>query len=171
MLFSNLICQNPNFRTRQEKNQHLTDSLIPPEFLAKGRSLFFIWALRWQKSIQKHRPPSFFLTSTTMLHHTLWLGHMVPKSSISCRWLQTSSTKGGICQNCSLKGISLVILIMCSVEWVQPSSLGSKEKTSWYLTRSDWAEPTSPRGHDSKPLRPSSSNNLSCLCFTVNLDV
>ena len=45
-------------------------------------------------------------------------------------------------------------LIMCSVEWVQPSSLGSNEKTSWYLARSDQAESTSSGGHDFKPLSP-----------------
>ena len=83
---------------------------------------------------------------------------MAPKSSISHRWLQTFSTKGGgICLNHSLKGVSSVILIICLVEWVQPSLPGSNEKTSWYSTKSDWAESDSSRGHDSKPLRSSSS--------------
>ena len=77
--------------------------------------------LRWQNSMQKCRPPSFFLTNTTALHHTLWLGLIVPDSSISHRWLQTSSTGSrGICLNHSLKGVSSVTFIMCSVEWVQP---------------------------------------------------
>ena len=35
-----------------------------------------MWALRWQKSIQKHRPLSFFQTNTTALHHALCLGKL-----------------------------------------------------------------------------------------------
>ena len=120
--------------------------------------------------MQKHRLLSFSLTNTTVLHHALWLGGMVPESSISHRWLQTSSTKGGgIHLNLSLKEVSSITLIMCLVEWVQPSSLGSNEKTSWYLARSNQVESASSRGHNSKPLRSSSSNSLPCLCLAVNL--
>ena len=105
-----------------------------------------------------------------MLHHTLWLGHMVPKCSISCRWLWTSSTKGGgIHLNHSLKGVSSVTLVMCLVKCVQPSLLGSSKKTSWYSIKSDWAESANSRGHDAKPLKSSSSSNLPCLCLMVNL--
>ena len=106
-----------------------------------------MWTLRWQKLMQKHRLPSFFMTDTTALYHTLWLGHMVPKSCISHSWLQTSSTKGGgICQNHSLQGVSSVIFIMCSVEWVKPSSPSSSKKTSWYSTKSYQAESANSRG-------------------------
>ena len=72
---------------------------------------------RWQKSMQNHKPPSFFLINTTALHHALWLGQIAPDSSISWRWLQTSLTRGrGIHLNHSLKGVSSVTLIVCSVE-------------------------------------------------------
>ena len=122
------------------------------------------------KSIQKHRPLSFFLTRTTMLHHVLWLGRMAPKSSISHRWLWTSSTKGrGIHQNCSLKGALSVIFITCLVEWVQPTLPSSSRKTSWYSTKSDWAESANSWGHNAKPLKSSSSSNFPCLCLLVNL--
>ena len=70
-----------------------------------------MWAFRWQKLMQNHRPPSFFLTNTTALHQALWLGWMAPDSNISCKWFQTSSTNGGgICLNCSLRGVSSVLL-------------------------------------------------------------
>ena len=74
-------------------------------------------AFKQQKSMQNCRPPSFFLTNTTALHHALWLGQIVSDSSISHRLFQTSSTRGGgIHLNHSLKGVSSVTLIVCSVE-------------------------------------------------------
>ena len=54
--------------------------------------LFFVWAFRWQKSIQKCKPPSFFHTNTTALHRALWLGLMAPDSNISFKLFLTSST-------------------------------------------------------------------------------
>ena len=165
-----LICQNPDFRCRQEKWPAPTRLSNASWILSKGEESFFVWVLRWQKSIQKHRHPSFFLTRTTALHHALWMGHMAPKSSISHRWLWTSSTKGwGIHWNCSLNGASSIIFIMCSVEWVQPSLPDSSKKTSWYLTRNDLAESAKSGGHDSKPLKCSSSSNFPCPCHMVNL--
>ena len=96
----------------------------------------------------------------------------MPESNISCRCVWTSSTNGGgIHLNHSLNGVLSVTLITCSVEWVQPSLLGSKEKTSWYSAKRDWAESTSSGGQDSNPLKSSSSNNFSCLCFTVSLGI
>ena len=122
--------------------------------------------------IQKCKPLSFFLTNTTMLHHTLWLGHMAPDSNISSRWLWTSSTKGeGIHLNHSLKGVSSVNLIICSVDWVQPNLAGSNEKILWYSAKSCWAESASSGGPNSNPLRSSSSNSFPCLCLMVNLGV
>ena len=122
--------------------------------------------------MQNHRPPSFFLTNTTALHHALWLGLIVSDSSISHRWFQTSSTSGGgIYLNCSLKGLSSVTFIICLVEWVQPNSTGSNENTSWYLARSWWVASTSSGGQESNPLKSSSLNNFPCLCLTVNLGV
>ena len=120
----------------KKNDQLLPDSLMPLGFLAKGGSLSLYrhWDGRSLYRSIGLRPS--FLTNTTALHHALWLGHMAPESTISCRWLQTSPTKArGICLNLSLKGVSSITLIMCSVEWVQPSSLGSNEKTSWYLAR------------------------------------
>ena len=120
----------------------------------------------------KHRPPSFFQTNTMALHHTLWLGQIMPESSISHKCIWASSTNGrGICLNHSLKGVSSVTLITCLVEWVQPSSLGSSEKMSWYLAKRDWASATNSSGQDSNLLRSNSSNSFSCHCFTVNLGV
>ena len=94
-------------------------------------------ALRWQKL--QYRTVSHHPSSMPIPLHctkTLWLGLMAPDSNISCRWLLTSSTNGGgICLNCSLKGVSSVTFMVCSVEWVQPNSTGSNENTSWYLAR------------------------------------
>ena len=104
------------------------------------------------------------------LHHALWLGQMAPDSNISLRWFWTSSTKGGgICLNHSLKGVSFVTLIICSVEWVQPNSTGSKVKTSWYLARSWQAASASSRGHKFNLLKFNSINSLPCLCLVVKL--
>ena len=131
-----------------------------------------MWALRQQKSMQNHRPPSFFLTSTTTLHQALWLVLIVPDSSISCRWFQTSSaSSAGICLNCSLKGVSSVTFIICLVEWVQPNSVGSNENMSWYSAGSQWAVSVSSGGQESNLLKSSSSNNFPRLCLTVNLGV
>ena len=48
---------------------------------------------------------------------------------MSCKCALTPSTNGhGICLHHSLNGTSSVTFIMCLVEWVQPSSLGSREK-------------------------------------------
>ena len=122
--------------------------------------------------MQKCRPLSFFQTNTTALHHALCLGQIAPESNISHKCLWTSSTNGGgICLNHSLKGISLVTLITCSVEWAQPSLLGSNEKMSWYLAKRDQVEAASSGGQDSNLLRSNSSNNFSCLCFTVSLSI
>ena len=122
--------------------------------------------------MQNHRPPSFFLTNTTALHHTLWLGLIVPDSIISCRWFQSLSTRGGgICLNHSLKGVSSVTFIMCLVEWVQPNSVGSNKNMLWYLAKSQQVASASSGGQESNPLKSSSSNSFPCLCLTVNFGV
>ena len=106
------------------------------------------------------------------LHHAPWLGQIAPDSSFSLRWFQTSSTKGGgICLNCSLKGVSSITLIVCLVEWMQPNSVGSNEKTLWYSAKSQQAASASSGGHKSNPLRSSSSNSFPFLCLTVNWNV
>ena len=127
-------------------------------------------AFKHQKLMQKCRPPSFFLTNTTALHQALWLGQIAPDSSIFHRWFWTSSTSsGGIHLNCSLKGVSSVTLIMCSVEGVQPNSAGSNENTLWYSVRSQQVASASLKGQESSSLKSNSSNSLPCLCLTVNL--
>ena len=122
--------------------------------------------------MQNHKPPSFFLTNTTALHHAPWLGQIAPDSSISWRWLPTSLTRGRrMHQNCSLKGVSFVTLIVCSVEWAQPNYVGSNENTLWYSAKSQQAVSTSSGGQEFNPLKSSSSNNFPCLCLTINLGV
>ena len=97
---------------------------------------------------------------------------MAPDSNISCRWLLTSSTNGGgIHLNHSLKGVSLVTFIVCSMEWVQPNSTGSNENTSWHSAKS-WCAASAISGvQESRPLKSNSSNNLPCLCLTISLEV
>ena len=129
-------------------------------------------AFRQQKSIQNHKLPSFFCTNTTVLHQALWLGLMALDSNISHRWLLTSSTKGvGICLNHSLKGVSLVTFIVCSKEWVQPNSIGSKENMSWYLAKSWHAVSASLGVQEPRPLKSNLLNSLPCPCLTVSLGV
>ena len=114
--------------------------------------------------------PSFFHTNTTALLQALWPDLMAPDSNISCRWLLTSSTKGGgIHLNHSLKGVSLVTFIVCSVEWPQPNSVGSKKNMSWYLAKSQHVVSTSSGVQESRPLNSNLLNSLSCLCLTVSL--
>ena len=118
--------------------------------------------------MQKGRLPSFFWTSTTALHHTLWLGQIMPESNISCKCAQTSSTNGrGIHLNCSLNGASAMTLITCSIEWVQLSLQGTKEKMSWYSARSERVESSSSGGQGPKPLKYDFLNSFSCLCSAI----
>ena len=85
--------------------------------------------------------PSFFFTSTMVLHHSDCEGWMAPPSNISWMCWQTSSTKGGaMCLNHSLNSLSFRSSMMCSVvflsylrgpilEAIQPTILfqGSEE--------------------------------------------
>ena len=82
--------------------------------------------------MQKRNVPSFFLTSTTALHHSDWLGHIAPVFNML--WSEvhiSSSSGGGIHLNCSLNGSLLVIQISCLTVLVQPSSLPCSAKISW----------------------------------------
>ena len=166
------ICQNADLTSKQEKCPAPTKLSNASCILGRWKESFFMQAFRWWKSIQNCKPPSFFHTNTTALHQALWLGLMAPDSNISHRWFLTSSTNGGgIHLNCSLKEVSSVTFIICSVEWVQPNSAGSNENTSWYLARSWWAASTSLGAQESRPLKCNFSNNLPCLCLTVSLGV
>ena len=118
--------------------------------------------------MQKCRNPSFFQIKTTALHYMLWLGWIVPGSSISHKCIWISSTKGGdIHLDCSLNGVSSVTLITCVVEWVQPSSLGSSEK----MSGETWQPLPTLVAMISSPLRSKSLNNFSWHCFMVNLGI
>ena len=77
------ICQKPDLKSIDEK-------WAAPAMLSKaswmwgrGYESFLICTLRCLKSTQKGRVPSFFLTSTTALHHGNWLRGIAPASSIS----------------------------------------------------------------------------------------
>ena len=58
------------------------------------------------------------------------------------------------------KGVSSVTFIIWSMEWVQPNSAGSNEKTSWYLARSWQAASASSGLQESRPLKSNLSNNF-----------
>ena len=65
----------------------------------------------------------------------------------------------------------LVTFIVCSMERVQPTSIGSKENTSWYLAKS-WHVAFANSGvQESRLLKSNSSNSLPCFCLTVSLGV
>ena len=94
---------------------------MPPVFWAGGRSPFSCKCSGGKSQCRTVGCHLFFLTNTTALHQTLWLGWIAPNSSISHRWFGTSSTNGrGICINCSLKGVSSISFIMYSVEGYSP---------------------------------------------------
>ena len=97
---------------------------------------------------------------------------MAPDSSISFRWLLTSSTiGGGICLKHSLNGVSSVTLMVCSVKWVHPSSAGSNENTLVYSARSWWAFSANLGALASKPPKSNSLNSLPHLCIIINFGV
>ena len=118
------------------------------------------------KSTQKCSIPSFFLTSTTALHHGNWLGHIAPASNISWSEVWTSSSSsGGIHLNHSLNGSPSVIQISCSTALVQPSSFPSNAKTLWKASRRSHAATVF---QGVQLLRPSRSNfSRSFLCCSA----
>ena len=117
-----------------KNGQHQSDFWVSLGSLAMDRNPSSCGYWDSGSPMQKCRLLSFFHTSTTVLHQTLWLGHIIPESNISQRCVWTSSTNGGgICLNHSLNEASSVTLITCSVEWVQLA--GFYGKMSWYLAR------------------------------------
>ena len=149
--------------------QHLLDSPMPPEFLAGGKSpfLYVHSGGRSQYRIVSLRPSSYPKLWCCTKHFDLVGWHLI---LTSLRWFQTSSTRGGgICLNHSLKGVSSVTLIVCSVEWVQPNLVDSYKKMSWYSTKRQWAVSANSRGHEFNPFKSNSSNSLPCLCLIVKL--
>ena len=136
--FSDIFtCQKPLFRSMQEKCRAPTMLSIVSCIWGKGYASFLVLAFRHQKSIQKFREPSFFLTNTTALHQGDWEGRIAPPSSISWICCHTSSTNGGAMRrNLSLNGLWSSSSISCSVTFVHPISWCSREKMSWYSSSS-----------------------------------
>ena len=123
-------CQNPLFKSIQEKMQAPTMVSMISGILGKGWASFSVLSFSHRKSIQNLRVPSFFHTNTTALHQGEVDGQIAPPSNISCKCWCTSSIKGGaILRNLSLKGSLFVNLMTCSVVSVQPISFFSNEKT------------------------------------------
>ena len=92
---------------------------------------FIVLLFRLHRSIQNLSPPSFFLTSTTVLAHGLKLLLIAHTSTISWRWFFTSSYRwGGILWYLSLKGWGSVILMACFRILHLPRSKSFLEKTS-----------------------------------------
>ena len=66
------------------------------------------------------------------LHQGDFEGRIAPPSNMSCRFSQTSSSRGGaIHWNLSLNGSSSISSMMCSAMSVQPISFLSREKIWW----------------------------------------
>ena len=68
-----LFANNPNLRSKQEKCPAPTKLSNISWILGRGQESFFMCTFKQWTSMQNHRPPSFFLTNTTALHHALWL--------------------------------------------------------------------------------------------------
>ena len=110
---------------------HLPNSPVPPVFRAMDRSpsLYVHSDIGSRCRNVSHCPFSSPGQQCYTRHSGLCL--MAPDSSISFRWFLTSSTiGGGIRLKCSLNGVSSVTFMVCSVEWVHPSSAGSNENMS-----------------------------------------
>ena len=126
-------CQNPLLKSIMVKMHHAYHTFqcfLDPQ--QRIQILFHVHTLSLQTSMQKCSNPSFFLTSTTMLHHGDWLGRITPTSSISQSEVCTSSKSGGgMHLNHSLNDSLLVIQISCSIALVQPSSFPSSVKMLW----------------------------------------
>ena len=122
-------CQNRDFRSILEKNRAPTMDSMVSSMRGRGNESFLVLEFNLQKSIQNPRVLSFFLTRTMALHQGDLNGQIAPPSSMSCRFSQTSSSRGGaICRNHSLKGSSSINLMMCSAVSIQPISFFSSEK-------------------------------------------
>ena len=133
-----------------------------------GYKSFFMHELSWQKSMQKHKLLSFFLTNTTALHHGLWLGHIAPTSSTFLTCAHTSSTiVGEIHLNLSLNSLSSITLITYHTRSVQPKSHESREKISWYSASSEQAATLLSSVQESRLLKSNCSKSASLHCSTV----
>ena len=94
----------------------------------------------------------------------VWLGWIVPTSNISLTWALTSSTiKGCILQNLSLKGSSSTTLISCFTRLVHPNYSDSNVKISWYSVSMAWADVQFAPNHFSSPDKSSCWRSISFL--------
>ena len=84
---SMVICQKPTLRSRQGKHPAHPSFLWLPVIGEVDRSLSWFWHLAYESKSKN--------TSTTALHHGLWLGLIAPTSNICFICAQTSSTIGG----------------------------------------------------------------------------
>ena len=134
---------------------------------SKGYESFFVCALSLQKTKQKPSDPSFFLTSTTTLHHGDWLGCIAPASSIFQSEAHTSSKSNwGMHLNCSLNGSLSVMRISCSIALVQPRSFPSSVKMSWKAKMRSQAAAAFQGVQFLRPSKFSFSNHFFCCAVT-----
>ena len=161
------VCQNPAFKSKQEKYTAPTRFWIAFCICRSGSESILVLTFNLWKSMQKLRPPSFLHTSTKALHHGLWLGQIVPASNISFIWGQTlSAIGGGTLQNLSLKGSPSVTLISCFTRSVQPNYLPSKEKMLWCSASRVHVAAQFLVDHPSRPDKSSCWKSTSFLCST-----
>ena len=94
-----------------------------------------------QKSIQNCKLPSFFQHQYYCIAPSTLVGSDGTRFQ---HFLQVTPNlinqwRGNSSKLFLIKGVSSVIFIVCSMEWVQPNSAGSNENTSWYLAKSQCA--------------------------------
>ena len=90
--------------------------------------------------MQKCRPPSFLCTSATALDYRLWLGWIMPASSISFTWVQTSSTIMEGFSRTSFEVLPMVIHITNGIitDWGNPSFKSFGGRGSIALVQNTW---------------------------------
>ena len=96
-----------------------------------------------------------------------WLGCITLMCSMSLSKVHTSfRSGGGMHQNCSLKGLLLLIWILCSIALVQPNSFPSSTKMSWKAKISSLAAAKFLRVQLLRPSKFSFSRSFSCHAAT-----
>ena len=159
-----VIYQKSTFRSRQEKYPVFMRLSMASCIWGNGYKSFLVLTFNLWKSMQKHRPWSFFLTNLTVLHHGVWLWQIVPTSNISFMWTLTSSKIwGGILWNLFLMCSSSTMWISCFTRIVHPYSPGSSEKLSWYSVSRAWADAQLAPDHPSSPEKCSCWRSVSLL--------
>ena len=171
-----LICQNPDFRSRHEKWLAPTRLSNASWILQQWVGVFLCVGIKTGGNLYKNVDlcPTFEWTLPHYTMHSGW-GQIMPESNISCRCVQNFFHQwwGNLSESFFIHGVLLVTLITCSVEWVQPSLLGSKEKMSlWYSARRDQVESASALvAKNPTHLNPAPQTISPAICFTVNLGI